>query len=63
MYDATNVALLLGVLTLTSWIIGGAVSVLSSGDKLHRTIGLVAVGLHLFGLASAIAMAATLVLT
>ncbi|QPB22472.1 MULTISPECIES: hypothetical protein [Rhizobium] len=65
MNDATNLALLLGSLTLTCWIVAGAVAVLGTGDGLgqhdkQRISELVSLGLNLVGVISAVAMAAIL---
>ncbi|APO78076.1 hypothetical protein AM571_PC00336 (plasmid) [Rhizobium etli 8C-3] len=62
---ATNLALLLGSLTLTCWIVAGAVAVLGTGDELgrhdkQRVSELVSLGLNLVGFVCAVAMAAIL---
>ncbi|RFB85541.1 hypothetical protein B5K11_29815 [Rhizobium leguminosarum bv. trifolii] len=65
MDTATQWALLLGVLTLASWIAGGLAAVLGNGEfgqHRQRVVEYLSLGLSGIGLMSAIAMAAILVI-
>ncbi|WP_245314311.1 hypothetical protein [Rhizobium sp. R634] len=63
--NVMNLALLLGAMTLTCWMLGGAVAVLGTAEhcRHHRQemTEFISLGLNLLGLACAIAMAAVVV--
>lgn len=60
-----NLALLFGALTLTCWMIGGAVAVLGTAEHprhhLHQVSEFVSLGFNVLGIACAIAMVASVI--
>nr|WP_246724664.1 hypothetical protein [Rhizobium phaseoli] len=65
MDTATQWALLLGVMTLASWIAGGLAAVLGNGElsqHRQRAVDYLTIGLNGVGFVSAVAMGAILVI-
>ncbi|MBX4907834.1 MULTISPECIES: hypothetical protein [Rhizobium] len=60
-----NLALLFGALTLTCWMMGGAVAVLGTAEHprhhLHQLSEFVSLGFNVLGIACAIAMIALVI--
>ncbi|MBY3424616.1 hypothetical protein HFN72_11790 [Rhizobium laguerreae] len=60
-----NLALVFGTLTLTCWMVGGAIAVIGNAEHFHphrqQISGFVSLGLNILGLVCAILMGAVLV--
>ncbi|MBB2706592.1 MULTISPECIES: hypothetical protein [Rhizobium] len=64
--NVMNLALLLGAMTLICWMVGGAVAVLGTAEHSHHRQEMtefLSLGLNLFGVVCAIAMAAVVLTT
>lgn len=65
MIEAMNLALVFGTLTLTCWMIGGAIAVFGNAEQCHphrqQISEFVTLGLNILGLLCAIMMGAVLV--
>ncbi|AHF87477.1 hypothetical protein HFO42_33895 [Rhizobium leguminosarum] len=65
MNEAMNLALVFGTLTLTCWMVGGAIAVIGNAEHCHphrqQISEFVSLGLNILGLVCAILMGAVLV--
>ncbi|ANP90768.1 hypothetical protein [Rhizobium leguminosarum] len=65
MNEAMNLALVFGTLTLTCWMVGGAIAVFGNAEQCHphrqQISEFVTLGLNILGLVCAILMGAVLV--